>query len=173
MVRSFRDKVPQLAEGVFLAEGCAVVGDVVLGEDTNVWYGVVIRGDVGKVRIGKRANLQDLVCVHMTTEVSDAVIGDDVSIGHGAIIHGAIIEEGALVGMGCILMDNARIGRGAIVGAGSLVTTGTQIPPKTLALGRPAKVIRELSADEARAGVETARKYVGLARAHAESGRVE
>jgi carbonic anhydrase/acetyltransferase-like protein (isoleucine patch superfamily) len=147
-----------------------VVGDVVLGDDSNVWYGVVIRGDVGKVRIGKRVNLQDLVCVHMTTDLSDAVIGDDVSIGHSAIVHGAIIEDGALIGMGSILMDNARIGRGAIVGAGSLVTSGTVIAPGTLALGRPAKVIRELSSEEARAGVDTAHKYVGLARAHAESG---
>lgn len=164
LVKRYKEIAPTLAAGVWLAETAAVIGDVVLGEDTNVWYGSVIRGDVGAVRIGCRVNVQDLSCIHMTEKLSSSIIEDDVSIGHGVIVHGARIERGVLVGMGTILMDNAVIGEQAIVGAGSLVTAGTVIPPRTLALGRPARVIRPLREDEIGAGEHTARKYVRLAR---------
>lgn len=166
VIRRFREHVPVLGERIFLADGVAVVGDVVIGDDTNIWYGTVIRGDVGKVRIGARVNVQDLSCIHMTTGISDAIIMDEASIGHGVIVHGAIVESGALVGMGCVLMDNARIGEEALIGAGSLVTSGTHIPPRTLAHGRPARVIRDLTPEECGAGRATSKKYVGLARFH-------
>jgi carbonic anhydrase/acetyltransferase-like protein (isoleucine patch superfamily) len=164
LVKRYKDVAPTLGAGVWLAETAAVIGDVVLGEDTNVWYGTVIRGDVGAVRIGCRVNLQDLCCVHMTENVSSSIIDDDVSLGHGVIVHGARIERGALIGMGSILMDNAVVGEQAIVGAGSLVTAGTVLPPRVLALGRPARVVRPLRDDELEAGLKTARKYVRLAR---------
>ena len=164
LVKRYKDVAPTLGPGVWLAETAAVIGDVVLGEDTNVWYGTVIRGDVGAVRIGCRVNLQDLCCVHMTENVSSSIIDDDVSLGHGVIVHGARIERGALIGMGSILMDNAVVGEQTIVGAGSLVTAGTVLPPRVLALGRPARVVRPLRDDELEAGLKTARKYVRLAR---------
>lgn len=164
LVKRYKDVSPNLGAGVWLAETAAVIGDVVLGEDTNVWYGTVIRGDVGAVRIGCRVNLQDLCCVHMTENVSSSIIDDDVSLGHGVIVHGARIERGALIGMGSILMDNAVVGEQTIVGAGSLVTAGTVLPPRVLALGRPARVVRPLRDDELEAGLKTARKYVRLAR---------
>lgn len=173
IVRTFAEHVPKLGRGVFLADGAVVVGDVELGDESNLWYGTIVRGDVGKVRIGRRVNLQDLACVHMTTAISDAILADDVSVGHGAIIHGAVIEEGALIGMGCILMDNARVGAESIIGAGSLVTSGTVIPARSLALGRPARVIRPLSDGELSAGRNTANKYVGLAAQHRSSRIVE
>jgi carbonic anhydrase/acetyltransferase-like protein (isoleucine patch superfamily) len=157
---------PDIADGVFLASTVQVIGDVVIGEDANIWYGTVIRGDVGAVRIGKRANIQDLCCLHMTKHISTTVIGDDVSIGHSVIVHGATVEDGALIGMGCILMDNAVIGADAIVGAGSLVTGGVHIPPRTLALGRPARVVRELTDEELGAGRRTSERYLGLAQDH-------
>ncbi len=166
LCKSFDSIAPQVAKGVFLAENCTLVGDVVIGAGSNIWYGTVIRGDVGKVRIGERVNVQDLSCIHMTTDISNSFIADDVSIGHGVIVHGARIEKGALIGMGSILMDNCVIGEGAIVGAGSLVTSGTVIPPRTLALGRPAKVVRELTEEECKAGRNTANKYVMLAAKH-------
>lgn len=164
LVKRYKDFAPTLGAGVWLAETAAVIGDVVLGPDTNVWYGTVIRGDVGAVRIGCRVNLQDLCCVHMTENVSSSIIDDDVSLGHGVIVHGARIERGALIGMGSILMDNAVVGEQTIVGAGSLVTAGTVLPPRVLALGRPARVVRPLRDDELEAGLKTARKYVRLAR---------
>jgi carbonic anhydrase/acetyltransferase-like protein (isoleucine patch superfamily) len=169
LILDFEGEFPQIAKGTFLAQNVTVVGKVEIGEGSNIWYGTVIRADVGRVTIGRRVNIQDLSCIHMTKYKSDTVIGDEVSIGHGVIVHGAIIESGALIGMGCILMDNARIGEDAIVGAGSLVTGGTVIPPRTLALGRPARVIRDLKPEEIGAGRKTATRYLGLAAAHQQS----
>ncbi len=166
LIRGYRGAEPLLARGAWLAENAAVIGDVEIGEDANIWYGCVVRGDVGRVRIGRGANLQDMSCVHMTEELSSGIIGDDVSIGHGVIIHGAVIEAGALIGMGSVLMDNVRIGEQSIVGAGSLLTANTVIPPRSMAFGRPARVVRPLSPEECLAGRQTARKYVRLARTH-------
>jgi len=168
LVLPYRGASPTLGRDVFLAATAQVIGDVHIDDEASIWYGTVIRGDVGKVRIAKRANVQDLCCVHMTTGISDAVIGEEASIGHGVIVHGAVVGAGALVGMGCVLMDNARIGEGALVGAGSLVTGGTVIPPGMLAVGRPARVVRKLDSNELGQGVRTAKKYVGLAMEHNE-----
>jgi len=164
VVKKYRAIAPTLGAGVWLAETSAVIGDVVLGDDTNVWYGSVIRGDVGAVRIGQRVNVQDLCCIHMTENLSSSIIEDDVSLGHGVIVHGARIRRGALIGMGSIVMDNAEIGEQSIIGAGSLVTADTVIPPRTLALGRPARVVRPLREDETGWGWNTAQKYVRLAK---------
>lgn len=167
LVLPYLEIAPRISTSVFLAATCSVVGDVEIGEDSNIWYGCVLRGDVGKIRIGKRVNVQDLTCIHMTENLSSSIIEDEVSIGHSVVIHGAIIEGGVLVGMGSVVMDNARVGEEAIIGAGSLVTGNTKIPPRTLAVGRPARVVRELSADEIRAGRTTAAKYVKLGQVHA------
>lgn len=166
LVKPYRGLHPRFGERVFLAENASILGDVELEDGVNVWYGAVIRGDVGKVRIGRDTNIQDLACIHMTTAISDALIGSEVTIGHAAVIHGAIVGDGALVGMGALLLDNARIGEEAFVGAGALVTSGTVIPPRTLALGRPAKVVRELTAEEAAQGRKSAKKYLWLADDH-------
>ncbi len=168
LVKPFDGHFPRIGSDVRLAENATVVGDVVLEDGINLWYGGVVRADVGKVRIGKNANLQDLCCIHMTKYLSDAILGESVSIGHAAIIHGAIIEDGVLIGMGAIVMDNAVIGEQSIVGAGSLVTKDVKIPPRSLVVGRPARVIRGLGEEEMRAGVKTAERYQGLARAHFE-----
>jgi carbonic anhydrase/acetyltransferase-like protein (isoleucine patch superfamily) len=167
LVLPYLGTTPRIGTGVFLAATCSVVGDIEIGDDSNIWYGCVLRGDVGKIRIGKRVNVQDLTCIHMTENLSASIIEDEVSIGHSVVIHGAIIEGGVLVGMGSVVMDNAHIGQEAIIGAGSLVTGNTKIPPRTLAVGRPARVVRELSADEIRAGRATATKYVKLGQVHA------
>jgi carbonic anhydrase/acetyltransferase-like protein (isoleucine patch superfamily) len=164
LLRDFMGKRPQLASGVFLAETAVVVGDVELGVDSNVWYGSVLRGDVGPIRVGARTNIQDLAMVHTTLGISRAEIGDDVTVGHSAIIHGARVGSGALIGMGAILLDNVDVGEDAIVGAGSLLTSGFVAPPRTLVLGRPARVVRELRAEEAGQGRVLAARYVGLAR---------
>jgi carbonic anhydrase/acetyltransferase-like protein (isoleucine patch superfamily) len=161
-IQPYRGVVPTLGEGVFVADSARVIGDVHLGAGTSIWYGTVVRGDVHFIRIGKRVNLQDLTVVHVTTARHATHIEDDVSAGHRAVIHGATVRAGALIGMGAIVMDGAEIGEQAIVGAGALVTPGTRIPARMLALGSPAKPVRELTPDELAMLARTAAHYVEL-----------
>src|SRR5215510_9004413 len=128
LVRSFEGARPQLGRGVFLAETCAVIGDVVIGDESSIWYGTVLRGDGYPIRIGARTNLQDGTIVHVTTGQFATVIGDDCTIGHAAIVHACTIEDRCLIGMGATILDGARVGRGSLVGAGALITPGTDIP---------------------------------------------
>jgi len=159
----FDGHVPRLGAGVFIADTARVIGKVELAEQVNIWFGAVLRGDVGKITIGARSNVQDLACLHMTLGVSDTVIGADVTIGHGAIVHGAVVGDGCLIGMGSILLDNANVGAECIVGAGSVLTANKQIPPRSLVLGNPARVVRELRADEVEQGRRGAERYLELA----------
>ncbi len=167
LVRPYRGVAPRLANGVYLAPTAAVVGDVELAEDVSVWYGAVLRGDVGHIRVGRGSNVQDLACVHMTLGVSHAEIGDHVTIGHHATIHGARIETGALIGIGSVVLDDALVGEEAWVGAGALVPAGMRVPPRVLVLGQPARVVRELTPEERGLGRRLAERYVGVAREHA------
>ena len=118
IVRPYRGIQPRLAGGVYLAPTAAVVGDVEIGEDSSVWYGAVLRGDVGKITLGQRTNVQDLACIHLSLGLSNTTIADDVTIGHHATIHGATVGAGALIGIGSIILDNAVIGSEAWVSAG-------------------------------------------------------
>lgn len=170
ILRPYRDTRPRLASGVYLAPTAAVVGDVELAEDVSVWYGAVLRGDVGHIRVGRGSNVQDLACIHMSLGVSHAEIGEHVTVGHHATIHGARIEAGALIGIGSVLLDNAVIGAEAWVGAGALVPAGMQVPARVLVLGQPARVVRELTPDECGLGRRLAERYVGVAREHALAG---
>jgi carbonic anhydrase/acetyltransferase-like protein (isoleucine patch superfamily) len=167
--RGFQGIWPKAAEGVFVADTARVIGDVELGEDVSVWYGSVLRGDVGSIRIGARSNVQDLSMLHMTTGISNTVIGEDVTIGHNVVIHGASIGDGALIGMGAILLDNCEIGAEALVAAGSVIASGVRIPPRTLVIGTPGKVVRELRDGEWQQGRVLAARYVELAKAHRRS----
>ncbi|HTQ07916.1 MAG TPA: gamma carbonic anhydrase family protein [Polyangiaceae bacterium] len=167
IVRPYRGIQPRLASGVYLAPTAAVAGDVELAEDVSVWYGAVLRGDVGKIRVGRGSNVQDHACIHMTLGESNTEIAEDVTIGHHVTIHGARIERGALVGIGAIVLDNAVIGEEAWVGAGALVPAGMQVRPRVLVLGQPARVVRELTPEECTLGRRLAERYVGVAREHA------
>lgn len=165
-VRPFKGVHPQIADGVFIADTARVMGDVVIAPDASVWFGSVLRGDVGSIRIGARSNIQDLSMLHMSLGLSSTVIGEDVTVGHRVVIHGALVGDGALIGMGAILLDNCEIGAEAMVGAGAVVTAGTKIPPRTLVLGQPGKVVRELKESEWQQGRSLAARYVEVARAH-------
>jgi carbonic anhydrase/acetyltransferase-like protein (isoleucine patch superfamily) len=167
IVRAYRGVMPRLGRAVYLAPTAAVIGDVEIGEESSIWYGAVLRGDVGRIRIGRATNVQDLACLHMSLGESSAEIGDYVTIGHNAMIHGAVIGEGALIGIGAILLDNAVIGSEAMVAAGSLVPPKFEVPPRTLVRGQPARVVRDLTEDEWRLGRKLAERYVGVARDHA------
>src|SRR5882724_12860694 len=152
VVRPFKGVYPKLGRGVYLADTARVIGDVEIGKDASIWFGSVLRGDVGAIRVGARSNIQDLSMLHMSLGISNTVIGEDVTVGHNVIIHGAIIGDGALIGMGAILLDNCEIGEEALIAAGSLITAGTKIPARSLVVGRPGKVLGELPAREARQG---------------------
>lgn len=142
------EHVPQLGNDVFVAPNAVVLGDVILGDESSVWFGVTVRGDVFPIRIGARTNIQDGSVVHVTNGRSATTVGDDVTVGHMALLHGCTVGDRALVGMGSIVLDDAVIGADAIVGAGSLVPPGMKIPPRVLVLGRPAKIIRELTDED-------------------------
>jgi carbonic anhydrase/acetyltransferase-like protein (isoleucine patch superfamily) len=166
VVRSFGGKRPQLGAGVFIAENAAVIGDVVIGESSSIWYSTTVRGDVMPIRIGARTSIQDNAVIHVTSDFSGTDIGNDCTVGHSAIIHACTVEDFCLIGMGSIILDGARIGSGSLVGAGALVTPGTIIPPRSLVIGSPAKVKRPLSEKEREQIDYGAKHYVELARTY-------
>ena len=133
---------------MFVADTATVIGDVEIGEDSSVWFGSVIRGDVNYIRIGARTNIQDLTVVHVTTGTHPTVLEDEITVGHRVVLHGCHVGSGCLIGIGAILLDGVRVGARSLVAAGSLVTPGTEIPPQSLVMGSPARVKRELTADE-------------------------
>lgn len=162
ILRAFDGKRPVLGARVFVAETAALIGDVVIGDESSIWYGTVLRGDVMAIRVGARTSIQDGTIVHVTSGVAGTSIGSDCTIGHAAIIHACTVEDQCLIGMGATLLDRVRIGRGSLVGAGALVTPGTDIPPGSLVLGAPAVVKRAVTAKEAELIADGARHYVEL-----------
>lgn len=160
----FAGHVPRIGRGVFLAPNATIIGDVVLDDESSVWFGAVLRGDIGAIRVGARTNVQDGACLHLTEGVSTTVVGADCTIGHGAILHGCTVGDGCLIGMGAIVLDNAVIGAGTLVAAGALVTPRTVVPPGSLVRGNPARVVRPVTADEGELGRSGARHYVDNAR---------
>lgn len=166
MIVSFEGKSPDIAAETFVAPNATVLGDVVIGSGSSIWYQCVIRGDVFPIRIGRNVNIQDLTMIHVTTDLHATVIEDNVTVGHHAVLHGCTLRKGSFVGMGAVLMDRVEIGEGAMVGAGSLVTEGTFVPPGMLALGSPAKVRRALTAVEADHMTLSAPYYRSLGERH-------
>jgi carbonic anhydrase/acetyltransferase-like protein (isoleucine patch superfamily) len=159
MIYPYKGKVPKIAESAFIADYVTITGDVVIGEETSIWFNTVIRGDVAPTIIGNRVNIQDNSILHQSPN-NPLIIEDDVTVGHQVILHSAIVRKNALIGMGSIILDGAEIGEGAFIGAGSLVPPGKKIPPHTLAFGRPAKVIRELTDEDVREMERIRREYV-------------
>lgn len=164
MLRAFRGILPTIATSAFIDDTAAVIGDVVIGSESSVWFNAVIRGDVHSVRIGHRTNVQDLSLLHVTHETHPLVLGDDITVGHHVVLHGCTIHDRVLIGMGSIVMDGAVIGEDCLVGAGSLVTEGTQVPPQSLLLGSPARIKRSLTEAELAWIKESAQNYVRYAR---------
>jgi len=153
---------PRMGERVFLAPSAEVAGDVQAGDDASFWFHTAARGDVNRIRIGARTNVQDGTVLHVTHETHPLAIGAGVVIGHAAVLHGCTVEDGALIGIGARVLDGAVIETGAQIGAGAVVAPGTRIPAHHLALGVPARVVRPLSDRERAAIPEIVERYVRL-----------
>ena len=148
MIRPFRDKHPQVAATAFIEESAQVIGDVHIGEHSSVWFNAVVRGDVFHIRIGDRTNVQDGTVIHVSNGTHATILEDEVTVGHNVTLHGCHIEKGSLIGIGSIVMDGVRVGAQSLVAAGSLCSPDTQIPPRSLVMGSPARVKRPLTDEE-------------------------
>ena len=145
MIQTLQGITPKIGRGTFVAETAAVIGDVVIGEESSVWYSAVIRGDVNKIRIGDRVSIQDCSCLHCSEAEAYIEIGNDVTVGHNVCLHGCKIEDNVLIGMGSTVLDNAHVCSGSVVAAGALVLARTEIGPGELWAGVPAKLVKKLS----------------------------
>ena len=148
MIRAYRGVMPRIADSAYVDLSAQVIGDVVIGERSSIWLNVSIRGDVNYIRIGDETSIQDNSVLHVDHQIFPCLIGSRVTVGHNAVLHGCVVEEEVLIGIGAVVLNGARIGRGAIIAAGALVSEGTEIPANVVAMGTPAKVRREVSAEE-------------------------
>lgn len=162
MISTFKNIEPRIHPTAFITADAIVIGDVEIGEDASVWFGSIVRGDVNYIRIGARTNIQDGTIIHVSSKTHSTVLEDEITVGHRVTLHGCHVESGCLIGIGAILMDGVRVGANSLVGAGSLLTPGTQIPPRSLVLGSPARVKRELTNDELAYLDKSWRNYVEL-----------
>lgn len=163
-IYAYKNHRPRLGQSVFVAPNATVIGDVELGDESSVWFGAVLRGDEMPIRIGKRSNVQDGCVIHITSDTAGTTVGDDVTVGHMVLLHACTVESGVLVGMGSTLLDGSVVEEGSILGAGSLLTPGTRIPKGSLAMGRPARVVRKVTAEDLAWIREAGRLYVGYAK---------
>lgn len=168
-IEQFLGTPPRIHPTAFIAPGAAVIGDVTLGEEASVWYHAAARGDINRIIIGPRSNVQDGAVLHVA-DAFHTEIGELVTVGHKAIVHACTVEDEVLIGMGAIILDGARIGARSIIGAGALVTGGKEIPPGSLVIGSPAKVVRTLSLEEQSSIRVWAERYVTLSRIYLEKG---
>ena len=172
MMHKYKDTFPKIGKNTWIAPSDDVVGDVTCGEDCSIWFGTVIRGDVHYIKIGDRVSIQDLSMVHVTHHKGEdrqkqgdgtpTIIGDDVTIGHRVMLHGCTIEKACLIGMSATILDGAVIGEESIVGASALVTKNKVFPPRSLIMGSPAKVVRELTEGEVKELYASAHRYVAF-----------
>jgi len=166
VIKAHKGIAPVVSASAFVADNALVLGQVELGANASIWYGCVLRADVGKIRIGENTNIQDLSVIHIESGTFDTTIGNNVTVGHRAMLHGCTVDDYALIGIGAIVLNGAEVGAEALIGAGSLVTPGTKIPPGVLALGSPCRVKRPLTDAEKAHLHESAHHYVQLAREH-------
>ena len=148
MITSYKGVRPQIADSAFVAAGAQIIGDVHIGAHSSVWFNCVLRGDCYYIRIGENTNIQDNTVIHVTQEQFGAVIGNFVTVGHSAVLHGCTIKDRCLIGIGAIVLDDVTIGEESFIAAGSLVTPGTVIPPRSMVMGAPAKVRRQVTDEE-------------------------
>ena len=159
IIRPLRGFTPKIGKNCFIAENAVIIGDVTIGDDCSIWYGVVLRGDVNTIKIGNRVNIQDNASVHTLYQRSVTIIGDDVSVGHNAVVHGAKVGNDVLVGMGAVLMDNAEIADGSNIAAGAVVLSNAKLEPGVYA-GVPAKKVKDGAESVTAAAHKNAQGYM-------------
>lgn len=159
---SYKGVTPQIDSSVYISEGVAIIGAVKVEEGANIWFNSVLRGDIEKIQVGKYTNIQDNCTVHVMSDCP-ALIGDYVTVGHGAIVHGCTIENNCLIGMGAVLLGYCKIGENSIIAAGSVVTEGKVIPPNSMVMGIPGKVVRQLTEKEIADIKKSAMHYYDIA----------
>ena len=160
MIKPYKDINPRIAPTAYIEESARIIGDVEIGEYSSVWCNAVLRGDVHYIRIGKRTNIQDNCVFHGTKGVYPVILGDDITVGHNVTLHGCIIKDRCLIGMGSIILDGVEIGEDSIIGAGALVTEKSIIPPRSLVMGLPGKVVRQLKDAEVSRILQSAKNYI-------------
>lgn len=165
MIRKLKGIEPKIHEDTFIADTASIIGDVNIGEGTSIWYGAVLRGDIENITIGKFSNIQDNATVHTETDIPTKV-GDYTVVGHNAIVHGCTVGDNCLIGMGSIILNGAVIGDNCIIGAGTVVTEGKNIPPNSLVMGVPGKVVRQVTEEEIDAIRKNALRYNRLYKKH-------
>ena len=169
ILRSYGELSPRVHDSVWIAPGAVVVGDVEIGIDSSVFFGAVLRGDVERIVVGARTNIQDQATLHVSADRFPTLLGEEITVGHHAVVHGCEVEPGALIGIGAVVLDGAIVGEDALVAAGAVVTPGTVVAPRTLVTGMPARPVRELSAEEIRLQRGRTLRYVETAKRHAAS----
>ncbi|GMT42139.1 MAG: gamma carbonic anhydrase family protein [bacterium] len=171
MIKPYKGKWPEVAESAFIEDSAHVIGDVTIGEDSSVWFNAVVRGDVNFIRIGKRTSIQDASVVHVTRDTYPTILEDDITVGHSVTLHGCTIRSRALIGMGAVILDGAEVESDSIIAAGSVVTEGKTIPSGQLAMGIPAKPVRELTESERAMLLESSNNYIDYKNIYIREGR--
>ncbi|HII93203.1 MAG TPA: gamma carbonic anhydrase family protein [Methanosarcina sp.] len=171
MITSYKDKNPKISMTVFVAESADIIGDVEIGDSSSIWFNATLRGDQNKIKIGNRTSIQDNVVIHVDS-TNEVQIGDNVTIGHGAVLHGCRIENNVIIGMNSTVLNGAEIGKNSIVGANALVPEGKKFPERSLIIGVPGKVKRELEEVEIEAILRNAEEYVELTKEYREKSKV-
>jgi len=170
VVKPYKGMEPRIGKRVFIAENATVIGDVEIGDDSSIWFGAILRGDVNYIKVGECTSIQDGTVVHVTKDTHPTVIGSYVTVGHGVKLHGCTVEDNCLIGIGAIILDGALIRENSIVAAGTLVPPNKEFPPNSLIMGFPATVKRELSREEIEGLREHALRYVAYKDEYLESG---
>ena len=160
MLKPYNNKWPNVSSSAFIENSARVIGDVTIGEESSIWFNAIVRGDVNYIRIGNRTNIQDATVIHVTHDTHPTILEDDITVGHSVTIHGCTIRSRALIGMGAIILDGAEVGSDCIIAAGALVTEGKEIPSGWMAMGVPAKPVRELTGKELTSLLEHAKNYI-------------
>lgn len=165
MIKNFKGIEPIIHKESVVLESADIIGEVLIEKDASIWYGSVLRGDLSKIRVGERSNVQDLCVIHTEKEYPVS-IGNDVTVGHNAILHGCTIKNNVLIGMGSIVMDGSIIEENCIIGAGTLIPVGKRIPAGHMAFGSPVKIVRELTTEEIEKIQQSAINYVNKSKEH-------
>ncbi|MBN1586176.1 MAG: gamma carbonic anhydrase family protein [Candidatus Omnitrophica bacterium] len=165
-ILTYKDKTPVIGEGVFIAPGARVVGDVTLKKNASIWYNAVLRADLNAITIGENTNVQDGAVLHVDRD-APCILGDNVIVGHSATVHGAVVEDQVLIGIGATVLSHARIGKGSVVGAGALIKEGQEVLPGSLVVGVPARLSRKLSEEQQAMILDGVKVYLRLKDAHA------